>query len=201
MSFDFKHLAASALALAPVLLLGACGSPAQEADEPAEATAGAELAGAPAATPTAAVTGGLEAAEGDLVEGEEPSPAETTAAAATPTPTPTPAAARPSAAPATVAAAATPPPMWAVCGACHSAAPGDHGIGPSLAGVFNSRAASKPGYDYSEAMESSGLTWNQATLDRYLTDPRGVVPGTTMAYNGLKNDAQRAAVIEYLKGL
>jgi cytochrome c2 len=79
--------------------------------------------------------------------------------------------------------------------------PGEHGIGPSLAGVFNSRAASKPGFDYSEAMESSGLTWSEANLDRFIEDPRGVVPGTSMVYPGLKNDAQRAAVVEYLKGL
>lgn len=196
MSFPFKPLAAHALALAPVFLIAACGSPAEEADEPLVAPAQGELVEVPvtsAATPAAA-------SEEDAAA-LEPEAAEAPAAEPTPAASAAPAAARATPAAATVAAAATPPPMWAVCGACHAVEPGEHGLGPSLAGVFNARAASKPDFDYSEAMESSGLTWNQATLDRYLTDPRAVVPGTTMAYAGLKNDAQRAAVIDYLKGL
>ena len=74
-------------------------------------------------------------------------------------------------------------------------------IGPSLAGVFGRRAGTLPGFEFSQAMKDSGLTWNQANLDRYLTDPRGVVPGTTMAYGGVKDAAQRQAVINYLKTL
>lgn len=50
-------------------------------------------------------------------------------------------------------------------------------------------------------MNNSGLVWNEANLDRYLRDPRGTVPGTTMAYAGMRNDDQRKAVIEYIKGL
>ena len=56
-------------------------------------------------------------------------------------------------------------------------------------------------FDYSPAMKNSGLTWNQATLDRFLADPMGVVPGTKMAYPGLKDAAKRRAMIEYLKTL
>jgi cytochrome c2 len=87
------------------------------------------------------------------------------------------------------------------CAACHSTERGEHGIGPSLAGVFGRRAGTAAGFEFTQAMKDSGLTWNQAGLDRYLTDPRGVVPGTTMAYNGVKDAAQRQAVINYLKTL
>ena len=78
---------------------------------------------------------------------------------------------------------------------------GKNGIGPTLAGVFGARAGHIAGFDYSEAMESSGLTWNQGNLDRYLADPKGVVPGTKMAYPGLKDAAKRKAMVDYLKTL
>ncbi len=205
MSFVSKPCAARALALAPALLIAACSSPAEEADEPARAPG--ELAEAPGTSTSTSTSSQPPAATATASPGDEagtpgePAAAETSTTEPTPAASPTPAAARATPAAATVAVAATAPPMWAVCGACHAVEPGQHGLGPSLAGVFNARAASKPGFDYSEAMASSGLTWNQATLDRYLTDPRATVPGTTMAFAGLKNDAQRAEVIEYLKGL
>jgi cytochrome c len=87
----------------------------------------------------------------------------------------------------------------AQCKACHSVEPGKNGIGPSLAGIFGDRAAIVPGFEFSDAMKNSGLTWNQATLDRYLTDPRGVVPGTKMSFGGVKDAAKRQEIINYLK--
>jgi cytochrome c2 len=56
-------------------------------------------------------------------------------------------------------------------------------------------------FHYTEANRSSGLTWDVATLDSYLQAPRQMVPGTTMTYSGLKNDAQRADLIAYLSTL
>ena len=50
-------------------------------------------------------------------------------------------------------------------------------------------------------MESANLTWNAATLDRYLADPKAVVPGTSMAFAGVKDDAKRKAIVDYLKTL
>jgi cytochrome c len=175
-----KFVSKSASVLAPVLLaLTACGGGADETSPAAEASPAA----AETAAPADAVT---------------PAPAETPTPVATPTETPssvpTPA---PSATP--TQAAATPPTTFNQCAACHSTERGEHGIGPSLAGVFGRRAGTVAGFTFSQAMKDSGLTWNQATLDRYLTDPRGVVPGTTMAYNGVKDAAQRQAVINYLK--
>lgn len=88
-----------------------------------------------------------------------------------------------------------------MCGACHGTEPGKNGIGPSLAGVFGAKAGHVSDFDYSEPMKSSGLTWNQSALDRYLADPKGVVPGNKMAYPGLKDPAKRQAMIAYLKTL
>lgn len=78
---------------------------------------------------------------------------------------------------------------------------GQNGIGPSLAGVFGTKAAEVPGYEFSTAMKDSGLTWDEATLDRYLEAPREVVPGTKMTFAGLKDETKRSAVIDYLKSI
>lgn len=94
-----------------------------------------------------------------------------------------------------------PPAAFAQCQSCHSPEPGKNGIGPSLAGIFGEKAAEVPGYDFSSAMQESGLTWDQATLDRYLAAPQHVVPGTKMTFPGLKDDTKRAAVIDYLKSI
>jgi cytochrome c len=93
------------------------------------------------------------------------------------------------------------PAAFAMCASCHQVEPGKHGVGPSLAGVFGARAGHAEGYGYSEAMKGSGLTWDEATLDRYLTAPMQAVPGTKMTFAGLKDEAQRKEVIAYLKGL
>jgi cytochrome c len=87
------------------------------------------------------------------------------------------------------------------CGICHSAVAGKNMIGPSLFGVVGRKAGSIPGFHYSAANKNSGLTWDDATLDKYLTNPKAMVPGTIMTYAGLKNDAQRADVIAYLNTL
>ena len=173
-----KLVPKSAAALAPILFaLAACGGGADEAA--ATDTPAATDSAAPVATDTAAAEA-------------TPTPSDT--ASATPTPT---ASASPSAAPTT--AAVTEPAAFAVCKACHSVEPGKNGIGPSLAGIWGEEAGEVDGYDFSEAMEESGLRWNQATLDRYLTDPRGVVPGTKMAFGGVADAAKRQAIIDWIK--
>ncbi len=85
------------------------------------------------------------------------------------------------------------------CAVCHSVEPGQNKIGPSLAGVVGRKAGSVADYSYTEANKNSGLTWTEAELDKYLTDPRQVVPGTKMLFAGLKNADDRKAVIAYLK--
>jgi nitrite reductase (NO-forming) len=88
--------------------------------------------------------------------------------------------------------------VYKKCQACHSLEPGKNGLGPSLAGIVGQKAADVPNYNFSAAMKSSGLTWDVATLDRYLTDPQKVVPGNKMPFPGLKTEAERSAVIAYL---
>lgn len=93
------------------------------------------------------------------------------------------------------------PPAFAQCAACHAVEKGKHGVGPSLAGVFGTKAGDVPGYDFSDAMKASGLIWDEKTLDTYLTNPMKVVPGTRMTYAGMTDPADRRAVIDYLKTL
>lgn len=93
------------------------------------------------------------------------------------------------------------PAAFAQCMACHSTEPGKNSVGPSLAGVVGRKAGSVPGFAYSDANKNSGLTWDEKTLDTYLTNPMKMVPGTKMTYAGLADPAERKAIIDYLKTL
>ena len=88
-----------------------------------------------------------------------------------------------------------------MCSICHSPVAGKNMVGPSLFGVVGRKTGTVPGFHYSPANLGANLTWDQATLDRYLQSPRTVVPGTTMTYGGLKDDAKRADLIAYLATL
>lgn len=85
------------------------------------------------------------------------------------------------------------------CQVCHTVEAGKNKIGPSLAGIVGRKAGSVPGYAYSDANKNSGVTWDEATLDTYLTDPRKFIPGTKMLFVGIKNADERKALIAYLK--
>jgi cytochrome c len=87
------------------------------------------------------------------------------------------------------------------CSICHAVAPGQNRIGPTLFGVVGRMAGSIPGFNYTADHKKLGVTWDAATLDKYLTNPRAMVPDTSMIYPGLKNDAQRADLIAYLETL
>ncbi|HEX7967040.1 MAG TPA: cytochrome c family protein, partial [Stellaceae bacterium] len=82
---------------------------------------------------------------------------------------------------------------------CHTVEAGKNKIGPSLAGIVGRKAGTAPGFSYSDANKKSGVTWDEATLDAYLTDPRKFMPGTKMVFAGLKNPDDRKAIIAYLK--
>lgn len=86
--------------------------------------------------------------------------------------------------------------IYKTCGICHSF--DKNGQGPRHAGVFGRTAGSVPDYAYSPALKKSGIVWNDETLDKWLTDPSTLVPGTKMFYR-LKSPQDRADVIEYLK--
>jgi cytochrome c len=85
-----------------------------------------------------------------------------------------------------------------VCGICHTVVAGKNMVGPSLFGVVGRKSGSLPDFHYSDPMKNANLAWDEATLDKYLTNPRGVVPGTLMAYTGLKDDQKRKDLIAYL---
>lgn len=88
------------------------------------------------------------------------------------------------------------------CAICHSAQPGDNGgaQGPNLNGVFGRPAASDPQFGYTKEMQDSKLTWDAATLDRFLTSPTTVVPGSAMVVP-IPNDMDRANVIAYFQAV
>jgi cytochrome c len=85
------------------------------------------------------------------------------------------------------------------CAICHSTEPGKNKIGPSLAGVIGRKSGSAPNFTYSNANKTSNVTWDEATLDTYLTAPSKFMPGTKMVFAGLKTPEDRQAVIAYLK--
>ncbi len=85
------------------------------------------------------------------------------------------------------------------CSACHDLTDASVArIGPNLSGVVGRKAGTLAGYHYSAALTNSALVWDAATLDRWLTDPAALVPGTAMAFGGLPNPADRQAIIAYL---
>jgi cytochrome c len=87
------------------------------------------------------------------------------------------------------------------CGICHSPLPGKNMVGPSLFGIIGRKSGSVEGFHYSAANRSADITWNADILDKYLQNPRGIVPGTIMTYAGLKDDAKRADLIAWLETL
>jgi cytochrome c len=86
--------------------------------------------------------------------------------------------------------------LYEACQDCHSLDKND--VGPRHRGVFGRKAASLPDYDYSDALKSANLVWNEETLDKWLTDPQTVAPGAKMFFH-LENAQDRADVIAYLK--
>jgi cytochrome c len=89
---------------------------------------------------------------------------------------------------------------FGACAACHSV-DGSNGTGPSLKGVVGRTSGTVPGYRYSRAMKSAAITWDEASLDRYLANPQEVVPGNIMPFSGVADAPVRAEIIAYLKTL
>lgn len=76
-----------------------------------------------------------------------------------------------------------------VCKACHQV--GDNAknaVGPVLNGLFGRKSGSVEGYNYTEANKKSGITWDEATFSEYIKDPKAKIPGTKMAFAGLKDE-------------
>lgn len=88
--------------------------------------------------------------------------------------------------------------LYQSCAACHSV--DDNDLGPKHRGVVGRRAGSIEDYTYSAALKSSGLTWDKTTLDRWLSNPSELVPGTKM-YFKIDDPQKRADIIAYLEQL
>ena len=98
--------------------------------------------------------------------------------------------------------ASTPPLAFRQCAVCHSAkvnAPPR--IGPTLAGVYGGAAASNGNFAYSQALREANIVWTDETLDVFLSDPQGLVPGNRMAFVGEKDAAARQEIIAFLKSI
>ncbi len=88
------------------------------------------------------------------------------------------------------------------CKACHVVDSEKNKTGPHLLGIVGRPAAAVQSYTkYSKAMKESGLIWDEATLDAYLTKPKKFLKGTKMVFGGLKKEKDRANLIAYLKSI
>lgn len=90
--------------------------------------------------------------------------------------------------------------VFVQCKACHQIGEGaKNAVGPVLNGLFGRKSGTIEGYSYSPANKNSGITWDEATFREYIKDPRAKIPGTKMAFPGLKDPKQVDDIIAYIK--
>jgi cytochrome c len=89
--------------------------------------------------------------------------------------------------------------VFTKCAPCHAIGPGaKNKVGPEQNGLVGRKAGSVEGFAYSAAMKNSGITWDEAQLDEYITDPKKKVPGNKMLFAGIKDEVERSDLIAYL---
>jgi len=89
--------------------------------------------------------------------------------------------------------------VFLLCKTCHQV--GDsakNAVGPVLNGLFSRKAGTVAGYSYTNSNKSSGITWDEATFSEYIKDPKAKVPGTKMAFAGVKDEQKIKDLIAYL---
>lgn len=89
--------------------------------------------------------------------------------------------------------------VFASCRTCHVFDEGVNRVGPSLHKIVGRHSGEAPGYKYSDANKNSGIVWSPEVLFEYLENPQAYVPGTKMAYPGVKDAQKRANLVAYLE--
>ena len=85
------------------------------------------------------------------------------------------------------------------CKACHVVDKEQNRVGPHLVGILGRPAGSVEGFKYSDAMQSSGVVWEEETMAAYLKDPKGYIAGNRMVFPGLRKDEEIADLLAYLQ--
>jgi cytochrome c len=165
-----RNFLMGAAALAGLVTLSACGG---GAGSDANAPAAEETAAAPAAEETAAATDAA-ATDAAAAGGTMEFASMTTDAAAGEK-------------------------VFALCRSCHVLEEGVNRVGPSLHNIVGRKSGSVEGYSYSDANKNSGVTWTTDVLFEYLEDPKAFMPGTKMAFPGIKDAQDRANLVAYLE--
>jgi len=86
------------------------------------------------------------------------------------------------------------------CRACHQVGEtAKNTVGPVLNGLFGRKSGTVEGYNYSEANKNSGITWDDAVFAEYIKDPKAKIPGTKMAFAGIKKEDEIKDLTAFLK--
>lgn len=86
------------------------------------------------------------------------------------------------------------------CRACHQVGEtAKNSVGPELNGLFGRKSGSVTGYNYSDANKNSGITWDDAVFAEYIKDPKAKIPGTKMAFAGIKKEDEIKDLTAFLK--
>jgi cytochrome c len=89
--------------------------------------------------------------------------------------------------------------VFTKCAPCHSIGPGaKNKVGPELNGIIGRKAGTAEGFTYSDGMKNSGITWDDAQLHEWITDPKKKVPGTKMLFPGVKDETERDDLVAYI---
>ncbi len=101
---------------------------------------------------------------------------------------------------ATAAEEASPEAFNNACRTCHSWKEGDNRLGPNLHGIIGRKAGAAEGFGYSNAIKSSGITWDETSLDKFITNPDSFIPNNNMKpFTGVADAATRKQIIDFLK--